>query len=152
MKTKTPLLFIIFGLIALLLAMTFGLLAGTQYLLPDFLKESLPFNSLRPYHATSALSWIILCAIGGVYFFISIATEVKLHSERLMKIHLWLFVATGIAIYTAYALGKFGGKEYLEFPAYLIVPIIFGWILFGINYFKTFVGNLRNWPDRKSVV
>lgn len=146
MKTKTPLLFIIFGLIALLLAMTFGLLAGTQYLLPDFLKESLPFNSLRPYHATSALSWIILCATGGLYFYISIATEVKLHSERLMKIHLWLFVSTGIAIYTAYALGKFGGKEYLEFPAYLIVPIIFGWILFGINYFKTFVGNLKNWP------
>jgi nitric oxide reductase subunit B len=146
MKNKTALLFIITALLALLLGIFFGILAGMQYILPDFIKEILPFNRLRPFHVTSVLSWIILSTIGGVYFYLPNTENTEIFSKKLQRIHLWIFIATGLAIYYCFFIGKMGGKEYLEFPPILIFPILIGWFLFGINYFKSIVGKAVNWP------
>jgi nitric oxide reductase subunit B len=43
-------------------------------------------------------------------------------------------------------MGKFGGREYWEFPPLLAIPIIIGWLLFGFNYFKTVVKKKEPWP------
>ena len=43
-------------------------------------------------------------------------------------------------------MGKFGGREYWEFPAILAVPIFFSWIMFGINFFKTVLKKIGQWP------
>ena len=146
MKNKTALLFIIAGLLALLLGMLFGILSGMQYILPDFIKQLIPFNRLRPLHVTSVVSWIVLCATGGVYFYISNSEQLSLFSKKLVVIHFLIFITTGIAIYCCYITGNLGGKEYLEFPPYLILPILIGWLFFGINYFRTLVGKHANWP------
>jgi len=67
MKTnKYPFYFIAVGLISLLLGLLCGLLAGFQYVLPDFIKEALPFTVLRPLHTLFVVSWILLSAIGGI--------------------------------------------------------------------------------------
>lgn len=146
MKNKIALLFIIAALIALLLGMSFGILSGMQYLLPEFIKDIIPFNRLRLFHVTTVISWIILCATGGVYFYISNSEKLQIFSKRLTRIHFLVFIATGITIYISYFTGNLGGKEYLEFPPMLILPILIGWMLFGINYFKTLVGKIANWP------
>jgi nitric oxide reductase subunit B len=146
MKNKTPLLFILLGLIALLLGSFFGVLSGMQYILPEFVKELIPFNRLRPFHVTSVVSWIILGATGGVYYYVSVSDALQIYSRKLMKVHFLLFLATGIAIYICFFTGTMGGKEYLEFPPFLILPILLGWILFGINYFKSIIGKIANWP------
>src|SRR5215831_4433810 len=142
-KTKTmnntnkyPFLFIAAGIISLLLALFCGLLAGLQYVIPGFIKETLPFNALRPLHTLFAVSWILLSATGGIYYYINKNSEVKLYSHNLVILHYWIFVLTGIGIAVSYVTHNFGGKEYLEFPSYFYFPIVLGWILFGINYYK----------------
>jgi nitric oxide reductase subunit B len=37
------------------------------------------------------------------------------------------------------------GREYLAYTPILTIPILIGWILFGVNYFKTIVKNVKNW-------
>jgi nitric oxide reductase subunit B len=145
MRNKAPLLFLVASLLALLSGMFYGILAGLQYIMPSFIKEALPFSALRPLHVTSVVSWIVLAATGGVYYYLSVARGIKLFSRSLMMVHFCFFIITGGLIYFCYYTGRYGGKEYLEFPPYLILPVIAGWILFGINYYKT-MRKLRNWP------
>lgn len=141
MKTnRYPFYFIFIGLTALLLALTCGLLAGFQYVIPSFIKEFLPFTVLRPLHTLFAVSWILLSAIGGIYYYI------KPKNNTLVKVHFWLFILTGIGIAVSYLLKDFEGKEYLEFPSFFYFPIVLGWILFGINYFKTLGFSLGKLP------
>lgn len=141
MKTdKYPLYFIYIGLISLLFGLLCGLLAGFQYIIPSFIKEILPFNALRPLHTLFVVSWILLSAIGGIYYYI------KPKNLLLIKVHFWLFVFTGIGIIFSYLSRNFAGKEYLEFPSYFYFPIVVGWILFGINYYKTMLPSFKNWP------
>ncbi len=141
MKTnKYPFYFIAVGLISLLLGLLCGLLAGFQYVLPDFIKEALPFTVLRPLHTLFVVSWILLSAIGGIYYYIQNA------NQNLVKWHFWLFILTGIGITFSYLSKNFEGKEYLEFPSYFYFPIALGWILFGVNYFRTMIPHFKNWP------
>lgn len=144
MKTMTnnkyPFYFITVGLISLMLGLLCGLLAGFQYIVPSFIKEVLPFNAIRPLHTFFVVSWILLSAIGGIYYYI------KPVNQNLIKVHFWLFIVTGIGIIFSYLSKNFAGKEYLEFPSYFYFPIVLGWILFGINYFKTMLPNFKNWP------
>lgn len=141
MKTdKYPLYFIYIGLISLLFGLLCGLLAGFQYITPSFIKEFLPFNALRPLHTLFVVSWILLSAIGGIYYYI------KPKNQNLVRIHFWLFIITGIGIIVSYLTKNFAGKEYLEFPSYFYFPIVVGWILFGINYYKTMLPSFKNWP------
>lgn len=144
MKNKFSLFYLFLGIVSLIAGMFFGILAGFQYILPSFLKEILPFSHLRPLHTSCVIAWIILSATGGVYFYINRISD--LFSKTLMVIHFVIFAIIGIFILYFYFNGNFGGKEYLEFPPFLIVPIIFGWILFGINYYKTIIGKIKNWP------
>lgn len=141
MKTnKYPFYFIAVGLISLLLGLLCGLLAGFQYVLPDFIKEALPFTVLRPLHTLFVVSWILLSAIGGIYYYI------KSGNQNLVKWHFWVFILTGIGITVSYLSKNFEGKEYLEFPSYFYFPIALGWILFGVNYFRTMIPHFKNWP------
>ncbi len=146
MKNKTSLYFLIFALTSLLLGVLFGLLSSLQYVLPSFLKEYIPFSKMRPFHVTSVVSWIVLAATGCIYFFLTRIEKFKLYSPRLAKIHLVIFFLTGIGIYTSFFTNKMEGREYLAFATILIFPILLGWILFGVNYFKTLYKNASNWP------
>ena len=56
-------------LIRLLEPHHFGLFAALQYVVPEFFKDYIPFNKMRPFHVTTVISWIILCATGSIYFF-----------------------------------------------------------------------------------
>lgn len=146
MKTKkAPLLFLIMAILSLLLGLCFGLIASLQYVIPE-IKEIIPFTKTRPFHTVSVISWIILTAIGSIYFFILKVEKIKIHSYKLLKIHLIIFILTGITIYLSFIFGKMEGREYLSFSPILTIPILIGWILFGINYFKTIKKNVLNWP------
>lgn len=144
MERRIGSLFIISGLLLLMLGAFVGVLISINYVLPDFLQEYIPFNQLRPFHTTSVTSWIILTVTGGVYYYIS--REVKLHSSRVAMMHYLVFAFTFLCIVISYFVGNMGGREYLEFPPILILPILVGWGLFGYNYFKSIVGKIRHWP------
>ncbi|MFQ5983118.1 MAG: cbb3-type cytochrome c oxidase subunit I, partial [Woeseiaceae bacterium] len=69
-----------------------------------------------------------------------------LYSARAANWHYWIFIVTGVAILACYFAGKFGGREYFEYPAALSIPIFLSWILFGVNYFRTVFKSTEPWP------
>jgi nitric oxide reductase subunit B len=146
MNSKYPLYFLILALSSLLIGVVFGLSASLRYISPELFKEIAPFSKLRPLHVTSVLSWIILGATGSIYFFLDNRDKLKFYSRRLLKIHFIIFIVTGFAIYFSYIMGYMDGREYLAFTPVLVIPILIGWILFGINFIKTLWGRVTNWP------
>ncbi|MCW8981962.1 MAG: cbb3-type cytochrome c oxidase subunit I [Altibacter sp.] len=146
MADKRSLYFLIFALSALLAGIIFGLTASLQYVYPELLKEYTPFTKLRPFHVTSVISWIVLAATGSIYFFLTQVENLKLFTPRLLGVHFFLFLLTGIGIYISYALGYMEGREYFAFAPVFVIPVLIGWVLFGINYFGTLRKKVRNWP------
>lgn len=145
MKKEAGLLFVGAGLIALLAGIVFGAIGVFQFVFPGFFDE-LSFVKVRPLHVSLVVAWIFLCAIGGIYYYLKTYCGAKLWSDRLPRIHFVLFIITGVLILICYFLGKFGGREYWEFPAILSVPIFISWILFGINYFRSAFTKTERWP------
>ncbi|NOQ72857.1 MAG: cytochrome C oxidase subunit I [Crocinitomix sp.] len=146
MTRHFPLLFIALGLVALVLGSFIGLLISFTYLDATFLKEIIPFNQLRPLHTTTVVSWIVLGATGGVYYYLSQIKNITIYAPKLGFFHFILFALTGVAIYISLLSGRMGGREYLEYFPLLTIPILVGWILFGFNYFKSLFGKIKNRP------
>lgn len=133
------------GMLALGVGMLFGVVGGFQFLFPEFLRELL-FTKTRPLHVSLVISWIFLVAIGGIYFYLPRQKELPLFSLKAANLHFWIFLVTGLAIIACYLSGRFGGREYFEFPPILSLPIFLTWVLFGVNYFKTTLQDKKPWP------
>ncbi len=141
-----PFYYISVALICLALCLSVGMLAGFQYIIPEFIKDLLPFTALRPLHTLFALAWIFLGAIGGIFWYIQQDPDSKKINPSIMKWQFWIFVLTGFSITVCYVLRKFEGREYLEFPHVFYVPILTGWVLFGIYYFRSMFSMFSKWP------
>jgi nitric oxide reductase subunit B len=137
--------FMLLGLLALVASLLFGVLGAFKFLYPEFL-EGFAFNKLRPLHVSLAVSWIFLTAIGGIYYYLPNFSNLSSFSNRIARWHFWIYLITGLTILGAYALGKFGGREYWEFPPILALPIFLTWIMFGVNYFIIAVKRRTAWP------
>ena len=120
----TPKVFILVALILLATGMFFGILGGLQYIIPGFLKEALSFQKTRPLHVSSILFWILFASMGAVLTYLKEHTGNKLYSNNLSRLLFILFVISILSILIAYFTGKFGGREYWEFPPILSLPII----------------------------
>lgn len=121
----------------LILGISFGLLGALQYAIPGFLKEVFSFEKVRPLHVSSVVFWIILAAIGSVIVYLQEFGQIKIYSNKLLRIQFYLFVVSIILIISSYFLGRFGGKEYWEFPPIISIFILLAWILFLVNFLKT---------------
>ncbi len=133
------------GMLALAGGMLFGVIGGFQFLFPEFLQELL-FTKTRPLHVSLVISSIFLIAIGGIYFYLPRQCNLPLFSSKWVSLHYWVFLLTGLAIIGCYLSGRFGGREYFEFPPVLSLPIFLTWLLFGINYFNTARQDKEPWP------
>jgi nitric oxide reductase subunit B len=138
--------FMALGILALLATIVFGILGSLVYLYPDFLKDTLPFNQLRPLHVSNAVAWVVLAATGGLYYHLQNEASWEWRYPRLIAAHFWIFFLTGLGIWFSYLAGQMGGREYLAFAPVLILPVLAGWILFGFNYYKSIFGKIKNWP------
>ena len=146
MRKNFSLFFVVAGLFMLILGAFIGCLSSLVYIIPDFLKEYIPFNQLRPMHITSVISWIILTATGGVYFYLGRVEKIKLYSTKLATVHFIIFIVIAFGIAGSYLTNQMGGREYLVFNPLLMLPILLGWFLFAVNYFKSVVNTIKNWP------
>ncbi|MGP8214513.1 MAG: cbb3-type cytochrome c oxidase subunit I [Bacteroidia bacterium] len=145
MKREISLLFVFCALLALLGGLLMGCFAAFNFIYPDLFR-ALPFLKSRPLHVSLVVSWIFLSAVGGIYYYLPNYCGINLYSKRLPKIHFWLFILTGIAVLLCYLSGKFGGREYWEYPPVLAIPIIISWIIFGFNYFKSIAKKAGQFP------
>ena len=130
-------LFIVLGLSSLFLGLFFGSIGGLQYLLPPFLKEQLAFQKTRPLHVYLVINWIFTSAVGCIYYFLPTVAGRKLYSIKLSLVQFSLQVLIFLIVVIFFFAGKFSGREYLEFPPWITLIILFSWILFMINFFKT---------------
>lgn len=137
-------LFLLTALIMLLIGLFFGILSSICYLVPDFMKDSLGFTTLRPLHVSSGLFWIILGATGCVYCGLQLYTEKEISNRADMtQWILWIIALAGI--FYSYFTKNFGGREYWEFNPIWALPIVMAWIIFLINFVKI-VRKIKDWP------
>lgn len=135
--------FLIAALIFLISALTFGLTAGLQYVIPGFLRNELSFTKLRPLHVSSAVFWIILAAMGGVLSYLKQHNNKEL--KRPARWQFYIFILSFIAILISYFFGLFSGREYWEFHPLFAIPIVIGWFIFIVNFLQN-VKTLKDQP------
>ena len=144
-KLTTSKFFIIFGLVLLAFGLIFGWIGALQYVLPGFLKEYLSFEKIRPLHVSSVIFWIIISAMGVVLCYVQQHSSKQIYSPTLLRFQLGIFMVSILSILISYCSGVFGGREYWEFPPMLALPILVGWVMFIVNFFKT-VDSFKNQP------
>lgn len=137
--------FVVAGLIALLSGALFGVIGSWQHVIPGVV-DAIPFVKSRPLHVSLVIAWIFLTAVGGVYHYLPKIVGAPLHSTRLAWLHLAIFIGTGIAVVVSYFMGRFGGREYWEFPPVLGIPIVASWLLLIYNFFRTANKHKGPWP------
>lgn len=145
MKKEIGIFFIFLAIVSLLGGLFFGTISSFQFIFPDFF-TTISFFKNRPLHVSLVVAWIFLSAVGGIYYYLPKYCNLPLFSRKMAVAHIALFLGTGILIIISYLLGKFGGREYWEFPVFLAIPIFISWILFSVNYFKTVFKKIGQWP------
>ncbi len=70
---------------------SFGLLGGLAYVLPNLMSELLPFNVIRMVHTNALIVWLLLGFFGAAYYLIPEESEREIYSPKLAYIQFWLF-------------------------------------------------------------
>lgn len=136
--------FLVLALVLLSIGLVAGVLSGLVYVVPEFLKDSIGFSSLRPIHVSSVMFWIIIGATGCVYsgmWYLARKPFIKVLSK--IQFSLWLVALVGV--YTSYFTGNFGGREYWEFNPIWALPIVLSWIVFLVG-FISMAKSIKRWP------
>lgn len=138
--------FWLLALFCLVGGLLFGISGSLQYIIPGFLKEQFTFAKMRPLHVFLVTQWISCAATGSMYYFIPLVARRPLFSTLLAKLHLFMQIFIIMIAISDFFLGKFTGREYMEFPVWLIALMITGWILAGINYIRTIKPSFNTAP------
>lgn len=132
-KPDTWKLFFLFALIMLFFGLNFGVLAAHSYTTPGLWKGLLGFVKLRPMHVTSVIFWILLGATGSLYLaFDVLQLEIR---KRIVHWQIVLWTGAIFGIFYSYFAGKFGGREYWEYPPVWSLPLLIAWVLMVVQYF-----------------
>ncbi|MBK9273636.1 MAG: cbb3-type cytochrome c oxidase subunit I [Flavobacteriales bacterium] len=128
----------------LIAALLLGVLAGLAFVVPG-LAEVLPFVRLRPLHTTTALFWIVT---GALAVMLTARSEVvgATPDRRFLHGFVILWVGALLAALVSYVLGRFGGREYWEFPPWLALPIGLAWLLVLVDHLRMLRGHGRGAP------
>ena len=134
---KVALYYFIGALVLFLAQVTFGGLAGTIYVLPNFLSDILPFNIVRMIHTNALIVWLLMGFMGAAYYLVPEESETELYSVGLAKLQFWLFFLGAGAAVVGYMFGIHGGREFLEQPLIIKVAIVVVALIFLFNLTMT---------------
>ncbi|HMQ75949.1 MAG TPA: cbb3-type cytochrome c oxidase subunit I [Flavobacteriales bacterium] len=128
----------------LIAALLLGVLAGLAFVVPE-LADVLPFVRLRPLHTTTALFWIVT---GALAVMLIARSEVvgATPDRRLLCGFLILWAGALLSALLSYVLGRFGGREYWEFPPWLALPIGLAWLLVLVDHLRALRGHGHGAP------
>lgn len=138
--------FLLPAIVLLLASLCFGLLLALYYTpLAEPLNHSgLRLYLLRPLHTGAAMGWIYFAGMAMAQRWLFEHLADRLHGERALAIArrmAWrarlqqgLWIGSALVAAYAYATGHTTGREYLEYPPWLAVPILAGWLLFAANF------------------
>ena len=131
---------------ALVGGLCIGVIASIQYFFPHLI-PGFGFQKIRPMHVSLLVGWILGSAIAMVWFIIKREFGTAPIKENYSVIIPYLFLFTGILILLHFAVGKFGGREYWEFPQYLAIGILLTWIIFALVFFQNLKKITVAWPS-----
>ena len=115
----------------------FGLLAGTVYVIPNFLAEVLPFHILRMIHTNALIVWLLLGFLGGTYYLLPEEVERDIHSTMLAYVQLVILVAAALVAVVGYMFRIYEGREFLEQPVYVKLALTVALLIFLYNITMT---------------
>jgi len=121
----------------------FGVLAGTVYVLPNFLSETVPFHIIRMIHTNALLVWLLLGFFGAAYYLIPEEAERDIVSPRLAYLQLAILVFGALAAVVGYLFGIHEGREFLEQPTWVKVGIVVAALIFLFNVSTTVLKGRR---------
>ncbi|MDV7339159.1 cbb3-type cytochrome c oxidase subunit I [Terasakiella sp. A23] len=131
-------LYYFYGALALFVAQVLGgLIAGTIYVMPNFLSDLVPFNVIRMIHTNALIVWLLMGFMGAAYYLIPEEAETELHSPKLAILQFWLFLIGAGAAVVGYLFGIHGGREFLEQPLWIKVAIVIVALMFLFNLSMT---------------
>jgi nitric oxide reductase subunit B len=138
--------FLLLALSYLLFGLLLGVIGGFQYILPPFLKDKLSFQQTRPLHVYLVITWLFTAAQAGIYYYLPRVAKRSLYWRQGISWHFTLQLLVSVLIIAGYFMGRFGGREYLEFPPVLGILIFISWLPFAINFFFTLTPDYKKAP------
>jgi nitric oxide reductase subunit B len=121
----------------------FGTLAGTVYVLPNFLADTVPFNILRMIHTNALIIWLLLGFFGAAYYLVPEEAEREIESPMLAYVQLALLMVGALASVIGYLFGIHGGREFLEQPMWVKLAIVVVALIFLYNVSMTVLKGRR---------
>ena len=139
------------ALVLFLVQIVFGLLAGLQFLLPEFLYNVLDFSVTRMVHINAMIVWLLYGFIGSVFWLVEDESGVELVGARLANVFFWIFTAAVTVVVLVYLFVQTGagnqqtiwlineGREYIEAPRWADIGIVVCVLVFFYNIAATFL-------------
>ncbi len=128
--------FALSALVWAIVGMSVGLLVALQLAWPQLGTGPLHFGRLRPIHTNAVIFGFTLGVIfAGVYYATQRLCRVRMFSDGLSRLHLWLWNATLVAGAISLAAGHSTSKEYAELEWPLDIAIVVMWVVFAVNFF-----------------
>jgi nitric oxide reductase subunit B len=128
----------------------FGVLAGFQYLYPDFLFEVIDFSVNRTVHVNALVVWLLYGFLGGVYWMLEDESQHEVVGLKLGNLIFWVLTAAVAVVVAVYLLVQVGpadiktiwfimeGREYIEAPRWADIGIVVAVLVFFYNVVATF--------------
>ncbi len=127
----------------------FGLLAGIQYLKPEFLYNVLDFSVNRMVHINAMIVWMLYGFIGSSYWLLESETKREIVGLKLGNLAFWVLTAAITVVVVVYLLVQTGpgddftrwfiveGREYIEAPRWADIGIVVVMLIFFYNVAAT---------------
>lgn len=117
-----------------LLQIIFGLTIVAQFVWPNFLFNTLPFNIGRATHLNLLVFWLLLGLMGAAYYLVPEETHSEVFSVPLAFIQLGIMLIAGLGtLFSFWFLRDSLGKPFTEAPMPWPIFITLGVVLFLIN-------------------
>lgn len=126
-----------------------GLIAGYQYLDPEFLFNIFNFSTARMVHINAMVVWMLYAMIGSVYWLLPDETGIETVGIKLGNLAFYVLTAAVTVVVLAYLLVQVGsgdetslwlineGREYLEAPRWADIGIVAVVLVFVYNVYAS---------------
>ncbi len=129
----------------------FGILAGLQYLLPDFGYNILDFNVNRMVHLNAMIVWMLYGFIGCTYWLVEDEAGTEVVGLALGNLAFWILTVAVAVVVVVFLFVQTGpgdirsiwlineGREYIEAPRWADIGIVACMLVFFYNIAATFM-------------
>jgi cytochrome c oxidase cbb3-type subunit 1 len=139
-EDKSSFAFIAIAALFFVVSGIFALIVAGKLQFPTLMGQVswLTYGRMRPVHVNGMLfGWLLAADMGLCFYLVPRLCGVKLWSEKLGLLTMWVWVAIILGAVVTLLGGMNQGLEYAELPFFLDVLVTLCWVSFGLNIFMT---------------